>query len=207
MPRVVPQYKQEAKERILNAAIKVFAEKGYHHATMDDVASSIGVSKGAVYLYFRNKEELFDEICKVGTRSLEEILNSSFEGSSGDVRKTAELYFEEMVGEMPQGIALWLEGLAEASRSGTVRKLLSESYAKYTEVLVQFLNRLKREGVVRKSADSESVAGILMALHDGILMGMLQGLDRTEAKRLWVEGVGSVFQTIAPSRAEKSSGS
>jgi len=63
MPRVVPEYKEEAKNRIVSAANQVFAEKGYRQATMDDVAKKIGVSKGTLYLYFASKEELFEEIC------------------------------------------------------------------------------------------------------------------------------------------------
>jgi len=64
MPRVVPEYKEEAKNRIVSAANQVFAEKGYRQATMDDVAKKIGVSKGALYLYFASKEELFEAICR-----------------------------------------------------------------------------------------------------------------------------------------------
>ena len=48
MPKVVPEYKQEARSRILDAANKVFAEKGYHEATMEDIAKQLGVSKGAI---------------------------------------------------------------------------------------------------------------------------------------------------------------
>jgi len=60
MPKVVPEYKEEAKSRILDVANKVFAEKGYHEATMDDIAKRLGVSKGAIYLYFSSKEDLFE---------------------------------------------------------------------------------------------------------------------------------------------------
>jgi len=69
MPKVVPEYKEEAKSRILDAANKVFAEKGYHEATMDDIAKRLGVSKGAIYLYFSSKEDLY-RVCKLTDKSL-----------------------------------------------------------------------------------------------------------------------------------------
>ena len=47
-----------AREKILNGSITAFAEKGFHGASMDDVAASAGVSKGLAYLYFRSKEDL-----------------------------------------------------------------------------------------------------------------------------------------------------
>jgi AcrR family transcriptional regulator len=47
-----------ARERILSGSISAFAEKGFHGASMDDVAASAGVSKGLAYAYFRSKEDL-----------------------------------------------------------------------------------------------------------------------------------------------------
>jgi AcrR family transcriptional regulator len=45
--------------KILDAALKVFSEKGYVPAALDDVAKEADVAKGTLYLYFRDKEDLF----------------------------------------------------------------------------------------------------------------------------------------------------
>ena len=47
MPKVVPEYKELAKKRIIDAAYSVFYNKGYHKTTMDDVANEVGVSKAS----------------------------------------------------------------------------------------------------------------------------------------------------------------
>src|SRR2546430_5147449 len=78
MPKVVPEYKEEAKSRILDAANRVFAEKGYHEATMDDIGKRLGVSKGAIYLYFSSKEDLFEAMVRTAPQAFKEILYSSF---------------------------------------------------------------------------------------------------------------------------------
>ncbi len=88
MPKVVPEYKEEAKNRILEAANKVFAEKGYHEATMDDIAKRLGVSKGAIYLYFSGKEDLFEAMCKTAPQAFKEILYSSFGDGANPVSST-----------------------------------------------------------------------------------------------------------------------
>lgn len=49
----------ERRQEILGAALKIFAEKGYAGATMDDVAKAVGLSKAALYGYFSGKEQLF----------------------------------------------------------------------------------------------------------------------------------------------------
>jgi AcrR family transcriptional regulator len=51
--------KPATRERILDAALSVFAGQGYHRATVDDIVRASGTSKGAVYHHFPNKEALF----------------------------------------------------------------------------------------------------------------------------------------------------
>ena len=56
----------DKRRRILDAAIKVFARKGYFGARVSEIARRAGVADGTIYLYFRNKEDilvsLFDEV-------------------------------------------------------------------------------------------------------------------------------------------------
>lgn len=51
--------KAATREKILQAALRVFADKGYHRGIVDDVVRASGTSKGAVYHHFPNKEALF----------------------------------------------------------------------------------------------------------------------------------------------------
>src|SRR5437867_11941862 len=51
---------------ILEAARKVFAKKGFHDATVDDIAAAAGVAKGTVYLYYRSKQEVYFAALKFG---------------------------------------------------------------------------------------------------------------------------------------------
>ena len=67
---------QQRKERerlarrrlILNAAIQVFAEKGFHQATMDDVAEKAELGKGTLYYYFHSKDEILLQLLENSTR-------------------------------------------------------------------------------------------------------------------------------------------
>src|SRR5713101_2207804 len=115
MPRVVPEYKEEARSRILRAASQVFDEKGYRQATMDDIAQKLGVSKGALYLYFASKEELFDAICKTEPLAFKEILNSTFREKADPAESSVE-FFEKMMKRSGSNTGLRFEILSEASR-------------------------------------------------------------------------------------------
>jgi len=55
---------EERPRQILDAALEVFGERGLAGARLDDIARRAGVSKGTIYLYFPNKEELFREVVR-----------------------------------------------------------------------------------------------------------------------------------------------
>ncbi|MCM1062760.1 MAG: TetR/AcrR family transcriptional regulator [Eubacterium sp.] len=52
-----------SKEKILNAAGEVFAQKGFDTATMQDIMEKCGLSKGAIYHHFKSKEEIMQSLC------------------------------------------------------------------------------------------------------------------------------------------------
>jgi len=60
---------EERPRQILEAALEVFAERGLSDARLEDIAKRAGVSKGTIYLYFPNKEELFREVVRTSVIS------------------------------------------------------------------------------------------------------------------------------------------
>ncbi len=73
---------KEKRRLILRAAIRVFAEKGYHTCRVQDVASEAGVAYGLVYHYFSSKEELLETIFRrTWTRMLEAVQEVELSGA------------------------------------------------------------------------------------------------------------------------------
>jgi AcrR family transcriptional regulator len=78
---------QERREReklgrrnaIIEAARKLFLEKGIEHATMKEIAREAGLSKAALYLYFQNKEELTFELLHISLTKIRELIDSAAE--------------------------------------------------------------------------------------------------------------------------------
>ena len=60
--RRLTQRGSKRREQIVDAALKLFADRGYHGTTIGDVCDTLGVGKGVVYWYWRSKEALFSEI-------------------------------------------------------------------------------------------------------------------------------------------------
>lgn len=79
--------KAATRDRILQAALRVFAEKGYHRAAVDDIVRVSGTSKGAVYHHFPNKEALFLALVDEFAARLAERIAAAISGAHGALGK------------------------------------------------------------------------------------------------------------------------
>ncbi len=95
--------KAQTRERLLEAAAQVYARRGFNGATLEEVASEAGFTKGAVYAHFGSKENL--------------LLALMEEHLAGQIAEQLELFDRERVTwERPlAGSARWMEGLASPS--------------------------------------------------------------------------------------------
>jgi AcrR family transcriptional regulator len=84
--KVEPEARRQA---ILDAALHVFAERGFEAARLDDVAARAGVAKGTLYLYFRDKEALFEELVRSAVSPIIEAVSQA--ASAPDVPAAAIL--------------------------------------------------------------------------------------------------------------------
>lgn len=60
----------KTKRRIFNTAIKVFADKGYDNASIEEITAIAGVAKGSLYYHFSKKEDIFDTLIEEGIKLL-----------------------------------------------------------------------------------------------------------------------------------------
>ena len=81
------------KQAILDAALTVFAERGFEAARLDDVAARAGVAKGTLYLYFKDKEALFEELLRGAVSPLLEHVAALAEAPDMPFAKVLETLF------------------------------------------------------------------------------------------------------------------
>jgi AcrR family transcriptional regulator len=90
-------HKQSTKERILDAALEVFSEKGFHLATVDEIAERADLGKGTLYRYFANKETLFNELVRLRLEELEKSAMAALDDRDDVltmIAKYLRVYFE-----------------------------------------------------------------------------------------------------------------
>ena len=79
---------EERRTEILDAALAVFSERGYHDASIDEIAGEAGVSKALIYEHFSSKQELYGELIARNARDLTQRVAGALSGV--EVESTAE---------------------------------------------------------------------------------------------------------------------
>jgi AcrR family transcriptional regulator len=184
VPRLTAAQEQQVRDRIIRAAVAVFAEKGYHRATIADVVARSGLSVGAIYTHFRGKEELFLQSCDlISSQGLDELgARLAPLTTTADRLRAAIAYYVETIdefGDAPGQVGL-VRAWAEAGEETGVREML----ARRRERLLGAAQLLLQEGVARGELplwlDVDGFARGFMALLDGLL---LQRIEAGEAYR------------------------
>jgi TetR/AcrR family fatty acid metabolism transcriptional regulator len=143
----------EKRDRITEAAISVFAQKGYRASRVADVAREAGVADGTIYLYFRSKEEL---LLTIFEEKMEDLLSELSEALSGiaspleQVRVFAEQHFRQLQNNPDLAQVFQIE-LRQSHRF--IREYRPEKLWQYLDVFAEVIERGKRAGVVRQDVD------------------------------------------------------
>jgi AcrR family transcriptional regulator len=191
MPKVVPGYKEEAKQRIIQAALDVYSEKGYHEATMEDIAQKLGVTKGALYLYFKSKDELLNVIIKRWDRSIRNILPSS---EAEGIVKSMESMFDHIAEDPIDRLGFSFELISEASRNPSTRKILSKAYERNLRSVTEFLRRQSSSSSAPNVLNIELQSRSLVALQFGLMASLILGIDEKDARKIWDHSTKAIIK-------------
>ncbi len=195
MPKVVPEYKEQARTRIIEQALEMFSERGFYRTRMVDIADSLGVSKGAIYQYFESKEQLFVEALRHHGERRAEVVRGFLESGSLESISTGE-FFDEMLDLRLGSLALSTDLLRETARNEALREVLVGMAEGWGRGLVDIIDGMKGDGTIRADVDSSSLSRGILALRDGLYSHLTMGADRDEVRETWVVIMGYVMGDV-----------
>lgn len=151
------------KAEILDAAEKLFQEKGYAKATTDDILSATGIARGTLYYHFKSKEEiLLAMIDRQINRQEEAFRNIAAEKTQSAVEKLVQVI------QLQSSSGVLAEGLHERKNSELHQKSFQRSLLRYTPVLTEIVEQKNESGEISCAYPRESVEMLFCAsqLHD-----------------------------------------
>jgi AcrR family transcriptional regulator len=191
MPRILTGYREEVRKKIVEAAYSLFLQKGYHRTTMEEIASLLGVTKPAIYQYFPGKEDLYAAVAEHGREELAAILERSF--NNRDLRAGSEIMFDTLARYTPQFNSMYSEMMLLAAHNERIRELLRQDRIEDIRIVEQFISRQQGKGLISGKLDSRVLAIACDALVNGLLIDIMAGLDKEEAKRIWIAAVSQLI--------------
>ena len=184
MPKVVPEYKEEARNRIIQQATELFIEKGYKKTTMTEIARKLGVSKGAIYQYFDSKEELLYEAMRNSKMFRRSSVFYELPTDEVDRMKTLEFY-SKMVESSEKLTKFGMEVASEALYNKRMLQEISNFYLDEVSLVEQYFDRLKAEGVADPGVESKVLAVGVLALRGGLRGFASTSMDGKVIRETW----------------------
>ena len=164
--------REETRQKLLDSAFSVFATHGYERATVDEIVRDAGFSKGAFYVHFESKEDLFWAMLEGRIDYLQDTMRDALDTTQSvadNERRILEAIFalDKKDKHWP---ALFVEFVAHAARNERVREKLHEMYRRWHRFTVEMLEEGRQAGRVRTDIDIKFMASVTMALIEGSLM-------------------------------------
>ena len=167
--------KLNRRNEILQAARKVFAEKGYDVATVDDVASAAELSKGTIYLYFKSKADLFLSTLEMGMEQVISIILDAISDNSDDpiagirdIIYRQFLFCEENIDmfRLVTSENVHMEINSEIGRNSEFKKRIMKSFSQNMIALADYIQQGIDMGIFKK-VNSKDAAFVLLSTIQG----------------------------------------
>lgn len=171
----------ETKEKLLTLAFMEFLKHSYRDVTLEHLVKELGLTKGAFYHHFENKQDLFVKVVDMYLGSFEELYDRQYNSSLSLVENMMEIVQvsidrmtrikEEVPGDVDELNFFGFIMDAMKYYPGFKRKMAGIHKNKEMALYVRFINEAKCNKDIRVSVDSMLLASTFMSLFDGVAMG------------------------------------
>jgi AcrR family transcriptional regulator len=175
VPRLAEAVRTERRQQLIDAGWRCASRRGFRSLTVDDVCAEAGVSKGAFYLYFDQKQDLLLALLEDDAAGVDAVMRDLQRSSASGVERLrsfvrAELEHAEDAARLQVRADLW----AEMSSNPTVGDRFAEVVRRRRLTLRSWIDEAVAAGEL-VDVPSNALAATLLALGDGLMLHA--GLD------------------------------
>jgi AcrR family transcriptional regulator len=186
MPKVTDAHRLARRQQIVDAARTCVAEQGFHKTTMADVIRESGLSAGAVYGYFKSKDEIVAAIADDALASVDQLFKGLMASDKpltpADVLEaTLEHVIRIAEGHDTDVTRVGVQAWAEALHNEKIHATAREKYTLLRGHFVDVARRAQADGTISPDANPEYVAQVLFGMIPGFILQRLILGDVTPA--------------------------
>ena len=179
--------REQSTEQVLASALKLFVTRGYGATSIDDIARDAGLTKGAVYFYFKGKVALLLELLAQSTALYEDVF-SRMRDSDSPAAQQLEMFVEwaARIGAKNNELLLLpiLMSLEFHDKDEVVEKALNRLYDRYHDEMERVVVLGQESGEFNPALAPREEAAVLVAFTDGMLLEWIRRSRRLDGNRL-----------------------
>jgi AcrR family transcriptional regulator len=161
LPRTAPSARRRLSE-VIDAAAKVFAQRGYHGASTQDIADLLGMRQASLYYYFDSKEAALEAVCRDGHQDYVERIRRIARSSASAAQKVAEVLFHHAAPERRDFTLVFLR--ERRFLPLPARKRIRAFEVQYERSIQRIIEQGIRSGEFRADLDARMVTLALLGL-------------------------------------------
>ena len=167
-----PDVSDQRRNQIMEAALTVFSRLGFERASMDNIAKEAGVSKGALYLYYKSKDAIIAKLLQLlFDQALKQV--RILAAGEGSVTEQLLAFTRVLTREMDRMAAMQpisLQFYAIAARHPTIRQHLRAYFKEYRTLMEEVIQRGVAQDELRADINPTEAAITLTALLEGLAL-------------------------------------
>jgi TetR/AcrR family fatty acid metabolism transcriptional regulator len=202
----VPSHNQKEKndkyQRILDAAIKVFARQGFHQSTIAQIAKEAGVADGTIYLYFKNKDDILVQFFNYINRQVLDRFRTVVDQADNSLDKLQNLirsHLSEFQKNRDGAIVYQVE---THQNSRLAEAQIKEMSKMYRDIITEIVELGQQEGTIRKDLYVGLVKRLIIGAVDEVINTWIHagesydlGSMADPLVELLIKGIGRVDQS------------
>lgn len=195
----MPERVADRRAELLDAAVRVFAEKGFHSTRVGDIATEAGVAHGLLYHYFRSKEEVLETVFH-DTWSALVAETARIESSGQPLREQLRLFARIYLGSWLQTPDLVRVLVREVARGPGAAGSRVAEIGELFDSLRRIVEAAQQRGEARADLDPTVAAWALYGAHEEILTGWVLGAlpgEEADVERAVATVVGVAYAGLA----------
>lgn len=172
MPKVSEEHAAARREQILSAAQRCFSRKGFHATSMNDVFAEAGLSAGAVYSYFKSKDEIIVAMSERAVRMIVPFFDAVLAEEPVPSLEDVMLRYATRLEEVAAGAGsvapqVW----AEATHNPALVPAVTANLQRMRDFWTEIARREQAAGRLAPEADPVAVGTVLFTMTPGYMFG------------------------------------
>lgn len=193
MPRINAEYREDAKKKIIDAAVAVAVEDGWGALTLEAIAAKVGVTKGAFYSYFPSSGTLMQDVTIAMIRKMRDNILAIL-SDEDDIRAALDRLGTLIFLKPKPFLPVFIQAIANMPKDPVFVEKISSLFDENTALFVNEFGRYQELGRIPENVDLDDAARAIYCLTIGLgFTTHMIGKDASTSKRVWIDSVERIL--------------